>query len=223
MATYRYLPFSVILCQYCNDYQGRSLLSQKLSTPSVGMRLTEYLQFICGPSEGLTARLRPVGRPYGPSTARWKAVRFTLRTISRTYGQLGTPFRRQPRRHLRRDFLRISFVFYGFIFTYFFYIFGFIKASYRGYTQAVLFLKYRQCIIIAPVVQRNFLCFFFVFYSFISYIFLYFIVLFLIYFCILQSYFLYFCIFGFIPYIFPLRFMVLLKQLRRLYTGSFIF
>jgi len=46
----------------------------------------------------------------------------------------------------------------------------------------VSFFKYRQCIIIAPIVRRNFL-YIFVFYSFISYIFLlYFIVfLFLIY------------------------------------------
>ena len=43
----------------------------------------------------------------------------------------------------------------------------------------VSFFKYRQCIIIAPTVQRNFLCIF--------------------------------------------VFMVLLKQLRRLYTGGFIF
>ena len=57
--------------------------------------------------------LRPAGRPYGSSTARWKAVRFILRTVSRAYGQLGAPFGRQPRRHLGRDFIYISFVFYG--------------------------------------------------------------------------------------------------------------
>ena len=51
-------------------------------------------------------RLRPVGRPYGSFTARWKAV-------SRTHGQLKAPFGRQSRRHLRRDFLYISFIFYG--------------------------------------------------------------------------------------------------------------
>ena len=61
--------------------------------------------------------LRPVGRPYGLFTARWKAVQFTLRTVSRTYGQLKAPSGRQPRRHLRRDFLCISFVFYGFVKT----------------------------------------------------------------------------------------------------------
>jgi hypothetical protein len=33
----------------------------------------------------------------------------------------------------------------------------------------------------------------------------------------------YFCFYGFISYIFLLYFMVLLKQLRRLYTGGFIF
>ena len=58
-------------------------------------------------------------------------------------------------------FLCISFMFYGFI-----------KANYGGYIQAVLFFKHRQCIIIAPVIQRNFLCIPFVFYGFISYIFL---------------------------------------------------
>ena len=43
-------------------------------------------------------------------------------------------------------------------------------------------------------------------------------------FCILWFYFLYiFVFFGFISYIFPLCFTVLLKQLRRLYTGGFIF
>ena len=56
---------------------------------------------------------RPVRRPYGPFTARQKAVRFILRTVSRTHGQLKAPFGRQPKRHLRRDFLYISFVFYG--------------------------------------------------------------------------------------------------------------
>ena len=78
--------------------------------------------FIYGPSAGHTVHLRPVGRPYGSSTAYQKAVRLILRTISRTHGQLGAPFRRQPRRYLRRDSLRISFIFYGFIFMYFFYI-----------------------------------------------------------------------------------------------------
>ena len=61
--------------------------------------------------------LRSVGRPYGSSTARWKAVwfivRFTLWTVSRTYSQPGALFGRQPRRYLGRNFLCISFVFYG--------------------------------------------------------------------------------------------------------------
>src|SRR6266567_1079690 len=80
-----------------------------------GARLTEHLWFVYGPSEGRTVYLRPVGRPYGSFTARWKAVRFivrfTLRAVSRTYGQLGAPFGRQPRRYLGRNFLCISFVF----------------------------------------------------------------------------------------------------------------
>ena len=78
--------------------------------------------FIYGPSAGHTVHLRPVGRPYGSFTACRKAVRLILRTISRTHGQLGAPFRRQPKRYLGRDFLRISFMFYGFIFIYFFCI-----------------------------------------------------------------------------------------------------
>jgi hypothetical protein len=57
--------------------------------------------------------LQSVGRPYGSFTARWKAVRFILRTINRIYSQLRAPFGRQPRRHLGRDFLYISFMFYG--------------------------------------------------------------------------------------------------------------
>ena len=44
------------------------------------------------------------------------------------------------------------------------------------------------------------------------------------FFYILWFYFLYiFVFFGFISYVFPLCFTVLLKQLRRLYTGGFIF
>ena len=41
------------------------------------------------------------------------AVWFILQAVSRTYGQFEAPFGRQPRGHLRRDFLCISFVFYG--------------------------------------------------------------------------------------------------------------
>ena len=71
------------------------------------------VRFIYGLSEGCIVYPRPVRRPYGPFTARQKAVRFILRTVSRTYGQLKAPFARQPRRHLRRDFLCISFIFYS--------------------------------------------------------------------------------------------------------------
>ena len=45
----------------------------------------------------------------------------------------------------------------------------------------VSIFKYRQCIIIAPVIRRNFLYISFVFYSFISYMFFVFSVLFLIF------------------------------------------
>ena len=39
-----------------------------------------------GPPEDRMVYLRPIGRPYGSLTAHWKAVRFILRTVSRTYG-----------------------------------------------------------------------------------------------------------------------------------------
>ena len=65
--------------------------------------------FIYGPLAGYTAHLRSVRRPYGLFTARWKAVRLTLRTVSRAYGRLRAPFGRQPRKHLGRDFLCIFF------------------------------------------------------------------------------------------------------------------
>jgi hypothetical protein len=52
-------------------------------------------------------QLRPVRRPYSIFTARQKAIQFILRTVSRTYGQPRVLFRRQPRRHLGRDFLYI--------------------------------------------------------------------------------------------------------------------
>ena len=120
------------------------------------------------------------------------AVRFILQAVSRSHGQFGAPFGKQPRRHLGRDFLWISLYIFVFLVLFLcisFVFYGFTKANYGGYTQAVLFFKYRQCIIIAPVIRRNFLCIPFVFYGFISYIFLYFMVLFLIYFfCVLRFY-----------------------------------
>jgi hypothetical protein len=73
----------------------------------------EHLWFIYGPSEGRIVYLRPARRPHSSFMARWKAVRFILRTVNRIYGQLRAPSGRQTRRHLRRDFLCISFVFYG--------------------------------------------------------------------------------------------------------------
>jgi len=59
-----------------------------------------------------------------------QSVRFILRAVSRTYGQLKVPFGRQPRRYLRRDFLCISFVFYSPI-----------KSNYGGYIQVGLSLS----------------------------------------------------------------------------------
>ena len=64
----------------------------------------------------------------------------------------------------------------------------------------VSIFKYRQCIIIAPVIRRNLLYISFAFYGFISYIFLYFMVLFLIS----------FTFYSFISYTFPLYFAVYL-------------
>ena len=70
--------------------------------------------FIYSLSEGYMVHLRSVRRPYGSFTARWKAVRLTLWTVSRTYGQLKALFGRQHGRYLGRDFLCI-FMFYSFI------------------------------------------------------------------------------------------------------------
>ena len=118
--------------------------------PSLSQSLKSILvvnnreQFIYGPLEGRTVLLRPIGRPYGLSTAHRKAVRFILRTVSRTYDQLRTPFRRQGISYIFLYFivlfLRISFIFYGFIFIYFIF-YSFTKANYGGYTQAVLFFS----------------------------------------------------------------------------------
>src|ERR1700722_10076954 len=110
------------------------------------MRLTEHLRLIYGPLEGRMVYLWPIGRPYGLFTARQKAVRFILRTVSRTYGQLRAPYFGRISYVFSLCFtvlfLRISFIFYGFIFIYFAF-YSFIKANYGGYTQAVLFFKYR--------------------------------------------------------------------------------
>ena len=62
------------------------------------------------------AYLRPVGRPYGTSTAHWKAVQLILRTVSRTYDQ----FRASLKSSLDSTSGEISYVF-----SYIFY--GFIK------------------------------------------------------------------------------------------------
>ncbi len=105
-----------------------------------GIRLMEYLWFIYGLSEGYIVHLWPVGRLYGLSTACRKAIWFTLRTVNRTYGQLGAPFRRQPRRYLGRDFLCISFIFYSSIFLYFFYVLWFYQSKLRRvYTSGSIF------------------------------------------------------------------------------------
>jgi hypothetical protein len=95
-------------------------------------------------SKALTVHLRPIGGLYGSFTARRKAVRFILRTISRTYDQLRAPFRRQGISYIFLYFivlfLRISFIFYGFIFIYFAF-YSFTKVNYGGYIQAVLFFS----------------------------------------------------------------------------------
>ena len=81
----------------------------------LGMRLTEYLRFIYSLLEGYTVHLRSVKSLYSLFTARWKAIRFILWAVSRTYSQLEVLFGRQPKKHLRRNFLYISFMLYGFI------------------------------------------------------------------------------------------------------------
>jgi hypothetical protein len=92
------------------------------------------VRFVYGPSESYTVYLTTVSRTYGSFTAHRKAVRFV-------YGPLEgrTVHFTDRKQDLRltwstgtsgRNFLRISFAFYGFI-----------KANYGGYTQAVLFLS----------------------------------------------------------------------------------
>jgi len=96
--------------------------------------------FIYSPSAGHIVHSRSVGRPYSSFTVCRKAVQFILRTISRTHGQLGAPFGRQPRRYLRKEF-PTHFCILWFYFYAFFVFYSFIKANYGGYTQAVLFFK----------------------------------------------------------------------------------
>ena len=125
------------------------------------------------------SRLIAVQFVYGPSEGR--IVHFTDRKQDlRLTWSTGTS---------GRNFLYI-FIFYIFIS----YIFSIFYSSIKVITEAVhrwfYFFKYHQYIIIAPVIRRNFL-----------YIFLlYFIVLFLNFFYILQFYFLYisFILYGFI-------------------------
>ena len=76
----------------------------------------------------LAVRLRPTGRPYSSFMACSKTVQFILWTVSRTYGQLRVLFRRQHRRHLRRNFLCISYVLQLYFLCIFFVFYGFIKA-----------------------------------------------------------------------------------------------
>ena len=83
--------------------------------------------------------------------ARQKAVQFILWTVSRTYGQLKAPFRRQPKRHSKRDFLYISsvlqfhflyisFVFYGFIsYIFLLYFTVLLKQLRRLYISGFIF------------------------------------------------------------------------------------
>ena len=120
---YRYLPFFVILAstvitraeahlvktkysQYWNKTnEALAVHLRPIRRPyGSSMVCRKAVRFIYGLLEDCTVHLRPVGRPYSSTTARWKAVRFIIRfilqTVSRTYGQLRAPFRRQPRRHL---------------------------------------------------------------------------------------------------------------------------
>jgi hypothetical protein len=118
------------------------------------------LWFVYGPLEGHTVYLRPVRGPYGllysSSIVYWKAAWFIYGPLEgRTVHFTDRKQDLQPAWStvLREDFLRISFyfivlflrisfIFYGFIFIYFAF-YSFIKVNYKGYIQAVLFLKYR--------------------------------------------------------------------------------
>ena len=83
--------------------------------------------------------LRSVRRPYGSFTARWKAVRLTLRTVNRTHGQLKALFRRQHGKYLRRDFLYI-FMFYSFIsYVFLLYFSVLLKQLQRLYIGSFIF------------------------------------------------------------------------------------
>ena len=122
-------------------------------------------RFNYGLLEGHTAHLQPIGRPYG----------LLYGPVSRTYGQLGAPFGRQHRRHLRRNFLCI-FVFMVLFLCISFVFYGFIKANYRDYTPAVLFLSTASystyCMEEFPtyfcVLWFYFLCISFIFYGLIE-------------------------------------------------------
>ena len=138
------VPKSTAYSAVSATYQPKSCIESLNTKGGNTSELVNQGIFIYGPLEDCTARLRPVRRPYGSFTACQKAVRFILRTISRTYDQLRALFRRQGISYVFLYFivlfLRISFIFYGFIFIYFAF-YSFTKVNYGGYIQAVLFFS----------------------------------------------------------------------------------
>src|SRR5437016_2572715 len=115
----------------------------------------EHLRFVYGPSEGRTVQLRPVGRPYGSlygsSMVCRKAAWFTYgpsegRTVYFTdhkqdlrpaWSAVWKAARKVPRKGISYVFLYFMVLFLCISFV----LYGFIKANYGGYTQAVLFLS----------------------------------------------------------------------------------
>src|SRR6266700_751447 len=90
----------------------------------------------------LMVYLWPIRRLYGSFMACWKAVWFTLWTISRTYGQLGALFRRQPRRYLGKEFHMyfciLLFYFYVFLLYFMALLKLIMEAIYRWFYFQVL-------------------------------------------------------------------------------------
>ena len=129
-----------------------------------GTRLTGHLRYVYGPLEAVRL-VRPIILPWWlnwpitifyPWDGKSLLARLALapwRPLSRTHDQLGAPLGRQPRRHLRGDFLCVfPLVFYGLAsYTFPFIFYGSIKAITEAVHRWFHFLKYRQCLITAPV------------------------------------------------------------------------
>ena len=123
-----------------------------------------------------------VGRLYGSFTAHWKAIQFICgplegRTAHFTdHKQDSQPAwsttqkaaQKVPQEGFPTHFLYVLwFYFYVFLLCFIVLLKQITEAIHKQF-----YFKYCQCIIIAPVIQKNFLYISFVFYSFISYVFL---------------------------------------------------